>query len=241
MYRGGPFTSDTHIPVFHTHLSFMSGLAPHDQDSATQLVMSAGTTALPTPSCKLMTSEWTRIGTDTITAHGHPAFDAQNSRGWPASCDPAPLTTSFGTVGQWERRHRATAPTTRHNATCLCPDGTDTASLPPVLQPSRQLPVEVSFWNSTSLGGTSSLSSRWVGCSRRSSEVDWTMQRDGLPTRSKFSVVIAKFYTIFSCEWSQIDLFPEPRSVSPASSTLDNSCFHLEDFFSSGHGVPSGV
>ena len=27
--------------------------------------------------------------------------------GGPPSCDPAPLTTSFGTVGQWERRHRA--------------------------------------------------------------------------------------------------------------------------------------
>ena len=78
-----------------------------------------------------------------------------------------------------------------YNATCLCPDGTDTASLP-VLQPSRQSSVEVSFWNSASLGSTSPLSSRWIGWnSRRSSEVDWTMQRDGLPTRWKFSVVIS--------------------------------------------------
>ena len=56
--------------------------------------------------------EWTGIGTDTITTHGHPAFDARDP-----SCDPAPLTPSFGTVGQWERWHRATAPATRSNST----------------------------------------------------------------------------------------------------------------------------
>ena len=60
-----------------------------------------------------MTSEWTRFGTDTITTHGHPAFDAQELRGGHSSCDPAPLTTSFGTVGQWERQHRATCLSTR--------------------------------------------------------------------------------------------------------------------------------
>ena len=32
---------------------------------------------------------------------------AQKPWGGPPSCDLAPLTTSFGTVGQWERRHRA--------------------------------------------------------------------------------------------------------------------------------------
>ena len=29
------------------------------------------------------------------------------------SCDPAPQTTSFGTVGQWERRQQAMVPSTR--------------------------------------------------------------------------------------------------------------------------------
>ena len=36
-----------------------------------------------------------------------PSGDAQKPWGGHPSCDPAPLTTSFGTVGQWERRHRA--------------------------------------------------------------------------------------------------------------------------------------
>ena len=141
-------------------------------------------------------SEWTGIGTTADVG-----FDAQELWGGHPSCDPAPLTTSFGTVGQCERWHRAmvpstrhstlgpgvagwvprcdlapqstsfgtvalrerqhltVTPTTRHNAICLCPYGTDSASLP-VLQPSRQSSVEVSFWNSTSLGGTLSLSSR---------------------------------------------------------------------------------
>ena len=125
MYRGGPVTPYTHIPVSDTHLSFMSGLAPHDQDSATLPVKSAGTTVLPTPSCQFVGVD--QFGTDTTTTFGHPAFDAQELWGGHPSCDLAPLTTSFGTMGQWERRHRATAPTTRHNATCLC---LDTASLP---------------------------------------------------------------------------------------------------------------
>ena len=34
---------------------------------------------------------------------------AQKSRGGHPSCDPAQLTTSSGTVGQWEHRHRAMA------------------------------------------------------------------------------------------------------------------------------------
>ena len=37
--------------------------------------------------------------------------------GWAPSCDPAPLTTSFGTVGQWERRHRAMCGTNEGAAT----------------------------------------------------------------------------------------------------------------------------
>ena len=39
---------------------------------------------------------------------GTPTY-AQKSRGGHPSCDLAPLTTSFGTVGQWERRHLAMA------------------------------------------------------------------------------------------------------------------------------------
>ena len=50
------------------------------------------------------------IGTDTITTHGHPAFDAQELWGGHPSCDPAPLTTSFGTVALRERQHRAITP-----------------------------------------------------------------------------------------------------------------------------------
>ena len=43
-----------------------------------------------------------------MTAETTPPFDdAQKPWGGHPSCDPAPLTTSFGTVGQWERRHRA--------------------------------------------------------------------------------------------------------------------------------------
>ena len=65
------------------------------------------------PHC-IVTSEWTGFRTDTITTHGHPAFDAQElRRGHLLVCDLAPLTTSFGTVGQWERRHRATCLSTR--------------------------------------------------------------------------------------------------------------------------------
>ena len=42
-----------------------------------------------------------------MTAKTTPPFgDAQKPWGGHPSCDPAPLTTSFGTVGQWERRHR---------------------------------------------------------------------------------------------------------------------------------------
>ena len=32
--------------------------------------------------------------------------------GWAPRCDLAPLTTSFGTVGRWERQHLAMAATT---------------------------------------------------------------------------------------------------------------------------------
>ena len=58
-----------------------------------------GTTASTTP-------PFVRAGYDcqnNTTVHG----DAQKPWGGHPSCDPAPLTTSFGTVGQWERRHRA--------------------------------------------------------------------------------------------------------------------------------------
>ena len=94
MYREWPCT---HIPVSHMHFCFMSGLAPHDKDGP-QLV------SVNQP------SEWTGIGTDTSATHGHPASEVQELWGWHPSCDPAPLTTSFGAVGQWERRRRATAP-----------------------------------------------------------------------------------------------------------------------------------
>ena len=170
------------------------GLAPHDQTpqlNCSQPRASIPKKPRPCECCSL--SSVSGIGTDTITTHGHPAFDAQESRGGHSSCDPAPLTTSLGTVGQWWRQLLAMTPTTRHNATRLCHYDTDMASLP-VLQHSRQSSAEVSCWNSTSLGGTSPLSSRWTGWnSRQSSEVDWTMQRDGLPTRWKFSVVVANF------------------------------------------------
>ena len=49
------------------------------------------------------------IGTDTISTHGHPAFDAQDLWGGLPSCDLAPLTT-FGTVALRERQHLAVTP-----------------------------------------------------------------------------------------------------------------------------------
>ena len=45
---------------------------------------------------------------------GTPTY-AQKSWGLHTRCDPAPLTTSFGTVGQWERQHLA--------MTATCPEG----------------------------------------------------------------------------------------------------------------------
>ena len=53
-------------------------------------------------------------GSTASTTHPVPQGRLRNQRnvaqkpwGGPPSCDPAPLTTSFGSVGQWERRHRA--------------------------------------------------------------------------------------------------------------------------------------
>ena len=54
----------------------------------------------PPPVAPVIPQRATLTGTSTY---------AQKSRGGHPSCDPAPLTTSSGTVGQWERRHRATA------------------------------------------------------------------------------------------------------------------------------------
>ena len=63
---------------------------------------------------------------------------------WNVRCDLAPQSPSFGTVALRERQHLATTPTTRHYEICLCPCGTDTASLP-VVHPSRQSSLDFSI------------------------------------------------------------------------------------------------
>ena len=90
--------------------SFMSGVAPHDHDTSIQLV---------SLKCDQQ-SEWTGFGTDDNLNH---------SQSWLRRrvgilADPAQLTTSFGTVGQWERHNTnglfISSPCFRHLRTENC-------------------------------------------------------------------------------------------------------------------------
>ena len=99
----------------HTHLSFLEDSPQHHPRPRHRKSTGAVSRNDYLANAQLLPSEWTGIGTDTITTHGHLAFDAQELRGGHPSCGPAPLTTSFGSVGQWERRHWAMVPSTRHS------------------------------------------------------------------------------------------------------------------------------
>ena len=71
---------------------------------------SAGSTASTTPPFRRVVCVINALVPQGRLRHQRSAGSwpvAQKPWGGPPSCDPAPLTTSFGTVGQWERRHRA--------------------------------------------------------------------------------------------------------------------------------------
>ena len=81
---------------------------------------SAGSSASPTPPFRRvrLRQQRHRSQGQGMTAETTPPFgDAQKPWGGHPSCDPAPLTTSFGTVGQWERGHRGNGGTNEGAAT----------------------------------------------------------------------------------------------------------------------------
>ena len=81
---------------------------------------SAGSSASPTPPFRRVRLRYQRhrsCGQGMTAKTTPPSGDAQKPWGGHPSCAPAPLTTSFGTVGQWERRHRAMVERTKGAAT----------------------------------------------------------------------------------------------------------------------------
>ena len=90
--------------------STTGGLVPHDQTlpknrpggEGASSQSRAGIPKRPLLSnCCIMTSGWTGIGTDTITTDGHRPSTPRSRRVGTLVC-MVPLTTSFGTVGQWD-------------------------------------------------------------------------------------------------------------------------------------------
>ena len=97
-------------PLFPHARLLHGGVAPTRPTTKTHQLNSTSVRTLENLKCDQQ-SERTGFGTTTSTT-ANLGFDAQESRrGYRLLM--VPLSTSFVTVGQWERRHLATAPTTR--------------------------------------------------------------------------------------------------------------------------------